>query len=312
MVTTGQSVCACCALLVITTNLAAQRLGGTVRDAATGAPVAGVTLTAIDAGGSAQGTVISDSTGTFHLILPRAERYQLRVEHVSYAAYTTDFARVRRGESIAVEIRMGRQVVELAPLVVVGRRRHPVSRLTEFHDRMARQQKLGLGRFITRADIEQTASIDVHAVLRREPSISIVRTTAAPSAVGTNLQGPPDPADIFRAAANARRTGVSEVVTFNRRGGAGCTPMIFLDGAPLGRAEFVQLTSFVSVDEIEGIEIYRSGLETPGELADGCGAIGVWTRRASATQGNPFTWPRMARAAGFLAAGFVVLSLLPN
>lgn len=67
---------ALCVLPLTTTKLTAQRLGGTVRDVDTGAAVAGASVTAIDARGVAHGTVISDSAGTFHFPLPRAEHYQ--------------------------------------------------------------------------------------------------------------------------------------------------------------------------------------------------------------------------------------------
>jgi hypothetical protein len=195
---------ALCALPLTTANAAAQRLGGMVRDALTENAVPGASVTAIDARGVAHGTVISDSAGTFHFPLPRAEHYQLRVDHAEYASHTSNFIRVRRGESIAVELRLGRQVSELAPLIVIARRRHPVSRLAEFNDRMDRQKKIGLGRFITRADIEQSASIDVHAVLQREPSIAIVRVAPPPTLLGSNAGAPPSPEQILRAAATAR------------------------------------------------------------------------------------------------------------
>lgn len=308
------SVCALLTLLsLLPFPLHAQALSGYVLDEANGRPVTGVWVSAMDARGLVHGTVLSDSLGTFHIALPRADRYQLHTQHLDYASHTSDFIRVKRGESIAVEIRLGLQVVELAPVIVLGRRRQPVARLAEFYERMQRQKQMGLGRFITRGDIEQMSVLDVHAVLEREPSITIARVTPPPTAVRAGAAGPPSPLELLRAAAQVRRTGTSEIVTFNRRGGGGsaCTPLIYLDGLLLGRAEYVQLTSFVGVDEIEGIEIYRSGVETPGEMADGCGSLGVWTRRAAGeSQGNPFTWKKIGFASAFLAAGALVLELL--
>lgn len=298
-------------LLGAAADVSAQALGGSAHDGNTGAPVGGAVVTALDAQGREHGTVVTDSLGVFHIPLRLPGRYQLRAQHAEYTNQLSGFIRVRRGESIAVDLRIGAPVTELAPLIVVARKRHPVSRLTEFYDRMERQKKIGLGRFITRADIAQTSSVDVHSVLEREPSVSIVRSAPPRSSLGVDRTGPPDPLELLRTAANVRRTGVSEVIVIQRGGGA-CTPMIFLDGMPLGSAEFVQLTSFVSTDEIEGIELYRSGMETPGELADACGAIGVWTRRAEGTPGNPFTWPRIAKAAGFLAGAVIVLNLIPQ
>ena len=283
----------------VTENVRAQTLGGSTR-LASGEPIAGVEVSALNAQGRIVGTVISDSAGVFHIPLPRADRYRLRAQHLGHPVHTSAYVRVRRGESIAVDLRIGPQVAELAPLVVIGRRRHPVSRLSEFYDRMDRQKKLGLGRFITRQDIEQTSTTDVHTLLvQREPSIRLFRAVAAPAAMS------PDPLQIVQNALNVRAGTVKEVIYLHRRGGVGanspCAPLIYLDGMLLGRTENVDLTSFVSTDEIEGIEIYRSGAETPGELADGCGSIGVWTRRAVATSGNPFTLKRVGMASAFVA-----------
>ena len=290
--------------LVFATDVHAQTLGGSVLDAVTGTAVAGVTIQAVDPRGVELGRVVSDSAGLFRILLPRADRYQLRAYHPAYATHTTEFVRLRRNEQIALELRLGPQVVTLAPLIVTARTRHAVSRLAEFYDRMERQRRIGLGRFITREEIENTSTTNVLTLLEREPDIQIFRSAPAPSApLGASRQ------DLLRAALNVRKSGVSEVITINRRGGLGagegCRPMIYLDGMLLGRSDNVELSSFVDVDEIEGIELYRSGLETPGEMADACGSIGVWTRR-SISNGNPFTWPRVRVALGFAAAAFLV------
>ena len=262
---------------------AAQTLGGTVVDTTIGAAVPDAIVSVVDERGIVRGRMTSDSAGVFRFPLSAPGRYRLRAEHPQYALHSTTSIAVRRGEQIAVELRLGLQVTELAPLVVTARTRHPVNYLTQFYDRMDRQKKMGLGRFITREDIESTSTADVHTLLQREPSIMLLRV--APGAA------------------------IDEWLVLSRRGGLGasafCSPMLYLNGMSLGRSSRIELSSFVSPDQIEGIEIYRSGLEAPGELTDACGAIAVWTRRVLDGDSNPFTWKRLA-----MAGGFVVLALL--
>ena len=273
-----------CALVMFQGSAAAQMLGGIVVDTTTGAAIPDAIISVLDERGIVRGRIASDSAGVFRFPLSAPGRYRLQAEHPQYALHSTRLIAVRRGEQIAVELRLGLQVTELAPLVVTARTRHAVSYLTRFYDRMDRQKKIGLGRFITREDIDRTATANVHTLLQREPSIRLMRVSAA-------------------------GMGISEWLVLSHRGGMGispfCSPMLYLNGMLIGRSSRVELSWFVSPDQIEGIEIYRSGLEAPGEMADACGAIGVWTRLVTDGDSNPFTWKRLA-----MAGGFVVLALL--
>jgi hypothetical protein len=263
-------------LLLSPALLLAQSVGGNVIDALTRAPVAGVAVSVLDARGEVRGVILTEADGVFRLPLPASGSYQLRAQHQAYATTTTAALRVRRGEMIAVEIELGPQVVGLAPIVVTGRAREAPTHLNQFYDRLRRQQQLGLGRFVTRADLDNTATTNVHTVLQREHSVRL-----------------------FEAGWHGM---VREVVLIDRRGAPPCAPMIYIDGMQFGRSDRTELSSMVTNDEIEGIEIYSGAAETPPELADPCGVIAVWTNRAvvGGAGGNPFSLRRIAIAAGFL------------
>jgi hypothetical protein len=255
--------------------LRGQSVSGHVIDGMTRAPVADVAVTVLDATGQARGTVLTDSAGVFRMPIPAAGRYQLRAQHAGHATWTSIAMQFRRGERVAVQIELGPNVVGLAPIHVTGRAREAPSHLDQFHDRVRRQRALGLGRFITREELDRTSTTDVQELLIREPSLRY-----------------------FYPAANDQ---VGVPIVLERRGGR-CVPMLFMDGMPIGRTDRTELRTMVSTEEIEGIEIYRSAAEMPADLADECGVIAVWTRRAVVGQGlgNPFTVRRVAIAAGFL------------
>jgi len=99
----------------------------------------------------------------------------------------------------------------------------------------------GQGQFITRQDLERFAP---------------TRTT-----------------DILRPVLGLRvEDGVSggEYITSSR----GCALPVFLDGLEISGLS----PNDIHPDDIEVIEVYRSGVETPSAFRSGCGALVIWTR----------------------------------
>lgn len=89
------------------------------------------------------------------------------------------------------------------------------------------------------------------------------------------------------------------------RAGARCQPRIYIDGMDLGAgAEAVELLDgTIHWEDIEGIELYRGATQIPPQYTRGndCGAVLVWSKAGS---GNPFSWRRLAVAAGILLLMF--------
>jgi outer membrane receptor for ferrienterochelin and colicin len=119
--------------------------------------------------------------------------------------------------------------------------------IEEFYQRRIR----GSGAFVTRDDILTRHASVLTDMLRTMPGLQVVRTRAGQQGVR------------FAAATNGRRD---------------CMPMIWLDGQKVPGMEVDQ----ISINDIEGVELYRGSSITPPQFWDGggpsCGTIVVWTR----------------------------------
>jgi hypothetical protein len=262
-----RALCVLAAMVILPTSAVGQVVAGQVVDAITGAPVAGVSIRALDAGGEEQAGVVADSAGRFAIPLSPG-LHAFRIEHLGYETLETEPIEMVRGERLQVEIRIGPRPLEMDALVVHARQ---LTRRSQFERRMEQHQRTGLGRFITREEIEQTPVIGVNELLAREMGLEI-----------TTMDG-------------------SRVIMMRGRGRT-CMPALYVDGMPITNDARIptDLSSFFhSPDQIEGIEIYRSPLAAPADLrTGGCGAIVVWTRMDAG--GRPFTWRRLAFAAAWV------------
>jgi len=212
---------------------------GTVKDS-TGLPVEGAQIYVT--GSALRGE--SSTNGEF--LLARASAGPL-VIHVRRIGFHPDSARVNvlAGTSVDAAITLRRLSVELAPVVVLGRR-EITGRMAGFYQRLAR----GHGHFFTREQVD-----------RRNPG---------------NMT------DLFRMVPGVRveQRGFNNQVRF--RGGR-CAPLTWLDGSPLYAGEF-DLDS-VDPRTFEGIEIYSGAASVPAEfqgnrsVSSACGTIVLWSRQ---------------------------------
>lgn len=214
-------------------------INGTVRDA-NGNPVVGAQITV----GGTSLVAESDDAGEFKLAKASAGATSLRIRRIGYKPDTVRVD-VLAGQTVPVAIVLSRVAVELAPLVVYGRK-NLTGRLAGFYDRMSR----GNGHYMTREQIE-----------RRNPH---------------NMS------DLFRMIPGARvqptRFGDGRV-TFR---GSRNPPLVWLDGTPLYAGEFNLDT--VDPRSFEGIEIYSGPSSVPAEfqgnrtMSSANGTIILWSR----------------------------------
>jgi hypothetical protein len=252
-----------CALLIVPAAAGAQTLRGVVLDDATGAPVptARIELRSVEAG--LLTAAESDRDGRFALTPRQAGRYVLRVTHLGYEPLDSVAVHARAGESVQLELRLGRTAIPLEPVVVVARRRADVA---GFYERM---QRGGMGSYVTREEIDRRPASRASDLLRTMPGIRVESTGANRS-----------------------------VVTM--RGGLGrCLPTIYLDGMHIRQYPESGVDDWILPASLEGIEVYTSFASAPSPLhAQGaCGVIAFWTRTEN---GKPWTWRRFAVAAGFV------------
>lgn len=262
-------------LLAPTAPLAAQQIRGTVLESNSRAPMADAAVELFDPGGSRILQVTTDSTGRFSSTLPRAGVYSLRVEKIGYRTLHTDTFDVGESEVLELRLLVGIEAVPLMPLEVTARyrdvRAHP-----EFHRRVAWGRQTGFGRFITREDIERTAFVRTSSMLMQVPSIPIVHRDG----------------HVY--------LGRSE------RGGLNCRPAVYVNGM-----EISQLFGLdeLSLDDIEGVEVYRWRTEIPLELArpDVCSVVAFWTRVGE--RSGSWSWRRMLVGVALAAAGLILYGL---
>lgn len=262
------------AALAAPPTLAAQEIDGIVLDASSGEPIKQVQVQLLDAKNKERFQVLSGDDGTFKLPVPAPGYYRLRGDLIGYATVLSPQVQVGVGEVVEVELRMAVHPVELEPLVVKKRKVYDVGRLAEFFERMDRNQKLGIGVFVTLDQIETRHAGLASDYLREIPRVRV------------------------------ESHGVRRTVQMQGVGGP-CTPLFVVDGVPVhGGAHFDDL---VSAGDLEGIEVYRGRSEMPAAYYDntGCGVIIAWTRRGTHS-GRPFRWVNLGLWV-VLSAGVLLL-----
>jgi hypothetical protein len=212
---------------------------GTIRDSL-GNPVVGAQI----AVGGTNLVAESDEAGEFVLAKAAPGETSIRVRRIGYRPDTTRVT-VLAGQTVPVTITISRNTLELAPLVVFGRR-NVTGRLAGFYERLGR----GMGHFLTREQIEK--------------------------------RNPMNMTDLFRLIPGARVENRSLGNTVVRFRGARNPPLVWLDGTPLYAGEF-DLNS-VDPRSFEGIEIYSGPASVPAEflgnrsISSSGGTILLWSR----------------------------------
>jgi hypothetical protein len=253
----------------------AQTVRGHVYESPTRRPIADVEVSLLDKSGQVRVRVVSDSGGAFRFGVPDPGVWRIRARHIAYADLDVPDLLVNDIELVDVELYMAVDVIPLEPLVITGRERDRLGRLSEYYDRLELNRRSGRGYFITREQIERRPTADAATLLLGVPRVNVVRRG-------------------FRNTVTLRSGPLGE-----------CVPVVFIDGVRTGDTQ--SLDAFGSPESIEGIEIYRSAAEIPIQYSgnNNCGAILVWTRRPTGTRA--FSWKRLLIGAGAFL-GLVVIS----
>jgi hypothetical protein len=259
-------------LLGSAAGLVAQTVSGIVTEAQTGQPVEGAEITLIDANEEVQARTMTAADGRFAAAVPHPGRWFLRVERVGYAALTSDPLEIKPAEWLLLEVTLDARAVPLEPIVVAARRSIYSPEVQRFYNRRDISHRSGLGYFVVRADIERTNPFRPTDLLRTAPGIRVVR---GPAGRGQGL-----------------------------RMSSGCIPAIYIDGMHINRMNIHDsLDDYVTVMDIEGVEVYRGPSSQLANLHDpsGCGLVLVWTRGGYHDPDSKFQWRTILGALGILA-----------
>jgi Carboxypeptidase regulatory-like domain/TonB-dependent Receptor Plug Domain len=267
------------ALLCVPTGASAQVLLGLVREDSSRAPVAGAEVILFDVDDQQTGNTVSDSTGRFRLAAPFAGRYTIHVNHVAYTSFVSDIVEIGNSETVEIEIRLGRAVIPIEPLVVTARSRES-GRLSEFHQRLREKT---FGHFVTRMDLERRAHARVSDVIRTIPGVTM-------------------------QAVRARRQSGPERYIIAMRGSPGlCEPAIYIDGVIVRQQIDGTVDEMLTPDMLEGVEVYTSTVGAPSQYVQtgACGVVLFWTRQGDT--GAKFSWKRLLAGVGAIAAIILIL-----
>lgn len=195
--------------------------------------------------------VATDNRGRFKLLGVPAGQYLIIVRRLGYRPLS-GIIDVPQGDTIRLAYQLDR-VAQTLGAVTITEQRHSL-RLMDFELRA----KAGVGEFLTQADIDKRASIQLSDILKFSKTMSITND---------NTSG--------HLVALSRREGGSLVGA-----GAGYCPMqIMLDGVPLPSGFPMELLP--SPRDVAGVEIYSGPATVPmqfGGQDKRCGMVLVWTK----------------------------------
>jgi hypothetical protein len=212
---------------------------GVVKDE-TGTAVADVEITALDTNRA----VRTDSAGEFTLTGVPGGRARLSIRRLAFEPLQLAFD-LAAGDTADVEITLSVVAQKLNAVMVLADAARR-SMLEGFNSR----RKLGVGYFITRADIEKRHPSNLTDLMRTVPGARVVPT----------------------------RLG-SYALRFSRVGRTDCPPQVFIDG--------VQVYNFDLDDmppgDVEAMELYAGAAGIPPEYNRMrstviCGAVIIWSR----------------------------------
>jgi hypothetical protein len=213
------------------------RLTGRVLDTR-GQPIAGARVSLWRAGIGGTTT----ATGNFTLGALPAGTFALEARALGKAPERVP-VELASGRATAVTVTLEEAAVALAPVTVLGK---PSARQRDINGFLARSQRGGFGRFITREDIERRNPVFLTDELRRLPGMTV-------------SQG-----------------GPGERVIVGR---GGCRPAVILDGSPIVDGS-KSLDLLVNPRDVLGIEVYQDPGTAPPQytgIGGNCGVILVWT-----------------------------------
>jgi len=240
------------------------RVVGTIVDRQTLKPVSNAL---VGAGGGGY-TGVTDGAGRFVLDRVEPGPQSIRVRHLAYGDSEAPFSMGDDG-TLEVEVRLDPAVLPVEPITVkiIGVRSHKLE-MAGFYGRRDWNARLGLGYYITRADIEKRAPARISHILAEIPRVDMIHGRCFTS----RCDFP------FILATNPRcripkQEGVEVIL------GAS----LYLDGRRMRQIAGQGVDDFAHPGDIAGIEVYTGSGDLPAEFADfnaqKCGAIVLWTGR---------------------------------
>jgi hypothetical protein len=248
---------------------------GVVISDSTHAPIPGAEVSLIELAKS----TLADAHGAFRLEGIPPGDYQVRIRAIGYGAADTRLA-FKDNETVQRRVVLGRAVTLEAVNVEATR---PL--LPSFEE----NRKLGLGHFLTRADLAARENMSLVSFLEQMPSLRVIHgSTGRAWAVSTHSAGsiraiPTDVPDSIQGAPALTcysQVYLNDALVFGGR-------IIeehgrILAGPAVHWEPLFDISTF-SAAQVEAIEFYAGAAETPLKYQRNdprCGVLVIWTRRS--------------------------------
>jgi Carboxypeptidase regulatory-like domain/TonB-dependent Receptor Plug Domain len=199
----------------------------------------------------------TDRGGRFAFRVRQGSGYRLHATRIGYLATDSSLLVPDDRRTLPVEFRLVAQPLGLEAIDVVARARSPAV-LNGFQAR----QRTGMGHYLTREDLDRMRPAMVTDALARVPGVRLE------SGGGSSFH---------------RR------IRMSRSSARGyCPVQVFVDGMLINRGSSRMreassgVDDTVSIDDVEGIEVYRGLSSVPAEFLNEdsrCGVVVIWTRR---------------------------------
>lgn len=229
---------------------------GRVLDDASGAPIPTAVVDMLNVEGDSLASSVTASDGVFRFEISGGGVLQLRGRRIGYRSAVVGPVTVARGDTLSLDFRLGVDAVVLEALTVTASARPWYEHLMPpglwtFYRRKEHHERLGMGRFLTPKEMLPWDGAPVALMVASVPGISAVP--------GRQGQG------------------------HRLVGRGGCEPLIYIDGIEVKALGF-SVDDLVTVNMLDGLEVYRGAAELPGELRGthargNCGAVVFWTKR---------------------------------
>jgi hypothetical protein len=262
--------------IVLASNASAQgRLSGVVRDTL-GGPMAGVEVTV-------QGvtrTVTTGATGAFEVPGIKPGTVAVTMRRLGYAPQSS-IVKIVDGENTLPDIVITAVPRELDTVVTREQqlwRERPL--LREFEE----NRKMGLGQFVTRADLAKLQGGFVMQVFNQKRGLLILRDNRVANRMWLANKYIPVVGGSCAELEDLSAPGWLSIKGANCNY---CFPDIYLDYSRLSTHNFVPNVARFSPDQLEGIEIYLGAAETPPRYASGLSSCGVVVFHTRAVESKP-------------------------
>ncbi len=262
------------AVVLASGSAEAQTVGGRVVEDSTHDPVSGAIVSVLRPDGVLLGTTRTDSIGAFLVSLDSAGVIRLRVSHPSFKTIESDTVSVDENEAVTLELRVSRQAIPIAPLVVTAR---ADQRLQGFHERLLK--RYAFGQFVTKEQIARRPGVSASELLRFVPGVRLVSIPPCHGCVDENM-------------------------IYMRGGADQCLATVLIDGMEVKQGVGMPIDATLTPDMLEGVEVYPNPGTVPPQLgvfSNQCGVVAFWLKPP---EGSKLSWKRLGIATA------IVLGLL--